>query len=735
MFRKSVVLSTFFLGFNLQILAQAPSWNINPANYEYSMSITSIVLISGIPSSNENTILGAFSGEECRGLATPIFALDKWLFFLTVYSNLEGEIIDFKTFNADNATVLTVSEDLAFEANGILGDPISPFEFHSIVDTSGIPTEGLLAHYPFRGNAKDNSGYGNHGTVVGSALSADRLGIVDRAYSFDGLNDYIDLGNPQSLNLTGQMAISAWINKTGPGGMHPGIVSKFRYNTGDLRSYSIHLGSGISPRFLVITDGTSGTQVQVTGDAIIDSIWYHIVATYDGQFLKLYQNGSLIDSINYSDGIFQSDEPVYIGVYNGTDYFFNGIIDDIRIYNRPLSFGEVYSLYTEGPPFNPINLNATPGNHQIVLTWSANSETDMSHYIIYRGMVSGFDTTEAEAHVVFRPDTIATITGLNNDVTYYFVVVAVDSTANYSIASAEVSGIPFNDPPVITSPENVVAMEDLYFVYKATATDPEDSTITFTFDQLPSWLSANADSVFGTPLEGAVDTSFRVIASDGILTDTLVVTLDVIAVNDPPEPFALLAPVDGDTAVIINDSLVFIWESATDVDSDSLVYIFHLFGPDLDTSIAGLPDTSVTLTGVDRLTIDSLYTWFVEVTDGETTTASSATFGFYVSPVLTLDPLAVLPVAYALHQNYPNPFNPITTIQFDLPVATEVHLAVYDLLGREVTNLSNRHLEPGFHQVVWDTKDNRGRKLPTGMYIVLLATPEFRKSIKVVLLK
>ncbi|MCH7528510.1 MAG: T9SS type A sorting domain-containing protein, partial [Candidatus Marinimicrobia bacterium] len=76
-----------------------------------------------------------------------------------------------------------------------------------------------------------------------------------------------------------------------------------------------------------------------------------------------------------------------------------------------------------------------------------------------------------------------------------------------------------------------------------------------------------------------------------------------------------------------------------------------------------------------------------------------------------------------------------TTIRFDLPLATEVHLAVYDLLGREVVRLVDGQLQAGYHQQVWNGRDLNGREVPTGIYFVLVVTPEFRKSIKVVLLK
>ena len=62
-------------------------------------------------------------------------------------------------------------------------------------------------------------------------------------------------------------------------------------------------------------------------------------------------------------------------------------------------------------------------------------------------------------------------------------------------------------------------------------------------------------------------------------------------------------------------------------------------------------------------------------------------------------------------------------------------MVVYDLLGREVAQLLNQHLEPGFHELLWNGRDRTGRQLPTGMYIVLMSTPQYTKSIKMLLLK
>ena len=94
-----------------------------------------------------------------------------------------------------------------------------------------------------------------------------------------------------------------------------------------------------------------------------------------------------------------------------------------------------------------------------------------------------------------------------------------------------------------------------------------------------------------------------------------------------------------------------------------------------------------------------------------------------------------LPVHFYLFQNYPNPFNPVSTLRYDVPNACNVSLIVYDILGQEVIGLVNSLMEPGYYQVVWDGTAGDGRSVPSGIYIARLVTPEYRQSIKMLLLK
>jgi len=77
-----------------------------------------------------------------------------------------------------------------------------------------------------------------------------------------------------------------------------------------------------------------------------------------------------------------------------------------------------------------------------------------------------------------------------------------------------------------------------------------------------------------------------------------------------------------------------------------------------------------------------------------------------------------MPQAYKLHQNYPNPFNPSTTITFDMPDAGAARLVIYNLLGQEVVTLYNKPVSAGRFVVSWNGKDNLGRFMATGIYLV-----------------
>ena len=96
----------------------------------------------------------------------------------------------------------------------------------------------------------------------------------------------------------------------------------------------------------------------------------------------------------------------------------------------------------------------------------------------------------------------------------------------------------------------------------------------------------------------------------------------------------------------------------------------------------------------------------------------------------------LMPRQYALFANFPNPFNPSTSIEYALPEATAVELAVYDILGQKVQTLvGHQRLGAGYYRLTWDGRDHAGRAVASGLYFYRLATPEFVQTRKMTLLK
>lgn len=103
--------------------------------------------------------------------------------------------------------------------------------------------------------------------------------------------------------------------------------------------------------------------------------------------------------------------------------------------------------------------------------------------------------------------------------------------------------------------------------------------------------------------------------------------------------------------------------------------------------------------------------------------------------LLAVTPGVSLPISFALNQNFPNPFNPVTSISFDLPVASEVELAVFNLIGQKIATLRSEWMVAGRHRVTWNGRDDLGRELSSGVYLYVLKADRFFAQKKMVLLQ
>ncbi len=213
--------------------------------------------------------------------------------------------------------------------------------------------DSLRAYYPFTGNAVDSSGNGHDGTVNGAILTEDRFGCINEAYLFDG-NDYINCGN-EPIDTLESMSFSLWINPQNNDGTGNIFSQNNEYilSTGGQSSLSTGYYVNWNNGFLRL--GRSGINSKATSNYIgpFDAnTWMHVAGVYDSldRTFEIYIQGQLSASLS-SDTIASSTfdfRELHIGKPNNLDnYHFNGKIDDIRIYNRPLNNNEVMALYTE----------------------------------------------------------------------------------------------------------------------------------------------------------------------------------------------------------------------------------------------------------------------------------------------------------------------------------------------------------------------------------------------------
>ncbi|MFY0690212.1 MAG: BspA family leucine-rich repeat surface protein [Cyclobacteriaceae bacterium] len=212
---------------------------------------------------------------------------------------------------------------------------------------------GLVAYYPFNGNANDESGNGNDGTVGGAVLTTDRLGLADKAYLFDGSFDSIRFNTLNDIPIgDAPYTISAWIKPSSMGalGTGGGIIGWGDYASGSNKVNALRLtGNG------VVNYWWSNDLEYTTGD-LVDN-WHHIVATYDGTTRSIYTDGSLGISDTPADNNILSASNMTIGK-TFSEEFFNGVIDDVRIYNQALSSDQISALYEQEKI--PISITVSP---------------------------------------------------------------------------------------------------------------------------------------------------------------------------------------------------------------------------------------------------------------------------------------------------------------------------------------------------------------------------------------
>jgi hypothetical protein len=235
-----------------------------------------------------------------------------------------------KTLILTMALVLTLS---GFAFAGDINTPIAHWAFDE--------GSGVVAH---------NSAGTGDGTISGATWAAGKIG---NALRFDGVNDYVNCGHNAALGGMNAITVSAWINadtwKTGQGAR---VISKMGSAA---FSYDMSIYDNGSRTTATSFYGQNGaiTTFTTTPNFALNQ-WYFLTATDTGSVQKLYVNGILMNTQNTNTGaIFGNDSDIWIGEITNnyvSSTAFDGIIDDVRIYNYALSAEDVGKLYNVPEP-------------------------------------------------------------------------------------------------------------------------------------------------------------------------------------------------------------------------------------------------------------------------------------------------------------------------------------------------------------------------------------------------
>jgi hypothetical protein len=240
-----------------------------------------------------------------------------------------------------------------------------------------------IASYPFSGNANDVSGNGLNGTAYNATLTANQNGVANSAYSFDGSTSYIDLGNNALLKrYATNFSISAWVYLNSYSSTYLSAIVSNR-NTNNLGSV-LGIGGSLQNQGKVelTVEGGASSSEATSNTVLALNKWYFITATYiytgnNTDTAKIYVNGILETTTVINDVLDPQTTDTYIGFepssLSPSTYHFNGIIDEVNIYNCVLDQQQIANSYVPATSVittatqssiqsSSINIFPNPGN-------------------------------------------------------------------------------------------------------------------------------------------------------------------------------------------------------------------------------------------------------------------------------------------------------------------------------------------------------------------------------------
>ncbi|MHC4596871.1 MAG: LamG domain-containing protein, partial [Planctomycetota bacterium] len=290
--------------------------------------------------------------------------------------------------------------------------------------------------------AKDSSRNGHDGTLNGDPQWV--AGQLGGALDFDGAGDFVEVPHNPSLSITNEITIAAWTNMRGNASGEMAIVSKGGWSANDL-PYELTETPGSIIYWQFYDDG--GRDNCAPPSPPVDE-WHHIAATYDGTIFKCYIDGQLAQEWGYVGKMPENTASVTIGRRSRGGTSFNGMIDEVAIFNRALGAEEIPNLMIGMGDFglasepNPAD-GMTDVPRDVVLSWTPGEFADK--HDVYLGTVF-YDVNDAS-----RTNPLSMLTSQNQDPniyapperlafgeTYYWRIDEVNAPPDYTVYEGEV---------------------------------------------------------------------------------------------------------------------------------------------------------------------------------------------------------------------------------------------------------------------------------------------------------
>jgi hypothetical protein len=212
--------------------------------------------------------------------------------------------------------------------------------------------DGLVAYYAFENDANDSSGNALHATVLGEPAYVEGLAGYGIAMDFDGTDDLVELGK---FDVVGGITLASWIKADDFEINDARIISKAKEWGGDDHFWMLSTISETSLRFRLKTDEGPGTATLISDPVLEAGVFTHVAATWDGNMMRIYKDGVEVASQEKGGSAVAVDPAVSVAIGSQPSdafasdpshvaKFFDGLLDEVRIYNRALSDLEVRYL-------------------------------------------------------------------------------------------------------------------------------------------------------------------------------------------------------------------------------------------------------------------------------------------------------------------------------------------------------------------------------------------------------